>query len=735
MVTSARANELFRPLVFLSIAAALMLFVGGLTMMYNIDNTARLRDQSLVANGVKAGILDLYKDVWAIAAWDDALINLERRNSEWAAEYMGRYYYQIAGYDYVFVLDHDDHLFFAAHKGSVRAASIYTGFAGGMHQAIETVRKRERERQNRAQPGAPLRLPLTVHNIMRVNGQVYIVVVALVQSDFRKAEQMYARAPIIVAAYPIAGNFLSHLSARYLQPDLHILQKQQAPSHEMARINLNDDHGRYVATLEWKAATPGTWLATRLAVPALAIVILFFLAVLAMQRRSWRAAQALIASEARASHMAYHDPLTGLPNRLLFFDRLGSALEQVRRKSTTIAVHCIDLDRFKEVNDTFGHQMGDELIRAAAHRISGICRRSDTFARLSGDEFAIVQLNASPLAAARLAERIVEVMAQPMDLSGGRVHVSCSLGVNTVPEIVGDMEVSAAEILRQADLALYRAKNNGRGQYCFFEPEMDAAMRMRREIELDLREALDQGGLRMVYQPQADKYGRIVGVEALVRWHHPVRGDVSPAMFIQIAEECGLINDVGFFTLREAFAASHLWKGLKVAINISASQLRMRDFHEKISALVEECGVDPCDFELEITEGLLLGDDPVTHTVLMRLRHMGFSIALDDFGTGYSSLSYLQRYPIDKIKIDRSFIANLGVEGEARAVVQAIVRLARALRLHVIAEGVETDEQRDYLINVGCEEIQGFLFSRPVEPAAISEMYAHNREPALRTVD
>jgi EAL domain-containing protein (putative c-di-GMP-specific phosphodiesterase class I) len=237
----------------------------------------------------------------------------------------------------------------------------------------------------------------------------------------------------------------------------------------------------------------------------------------------------------------------------------------------------------------------------------------------------------------------------------------------------------------------------------------------------------------MVYQPQADKHGRIAGVEALLRWHHPTRGDISPAMFIPIAEECGLINEVGMYTLREVFLASRKWDGLKVAVNISAAQLRMRDFPEKVAELLKECAVDPRTFELEITEGLLLGDDPVTHGVLKELRQMGFSIALDDFGTGYSSLSYLQRYPIDKIKIDRSFIANLGIERESVAVVQAIVKLARALRLDVIAEGVETTEQRDQLIDIGCEEIQGYLYSRPVDSARIDEMFRGRADASLQT--
>jgi diguanylate cyclase (GGDEF)-like protein len=558
---------------------------------------------------------------------------------------------------------------------------------------------------------------------------VFIVVASLVEPDFGTVRQKYPTAPIVVAATEVNDQFLQQFGRRYMLPDLHLRQVQVDDTRDVAEVDLNDDRGQYVATLTWTPVRPGTELALKLLPPTLVTIALFFVVTALFHRRSWRAVQELIASEARASHLAYHDPLTGLPNRVMFFDRLGVALDQLRRNGTPVAVHCLDLDRFKDVNDTFGHQIGDELIVAASKRIAEVCRRSDTFARLSGDEFAIVQLDATPHAAARLAERIVDAISQPMDLSSGRIHVSCSIGVNLLIE----GEVSAADALRHADLALYRSKNNGRAQYSFFEPEMDAAMRMRREIETELREALYDGDLHMVYQPQADKHGRIAGVEALLRWHHPTRGDISPAMFIPIAEECGLINEVGMYTLREVFLASRKWDGLKVAVNISAAQLRMRDFPEKVAELLKECAVDPRTFELEITEGLLLGDDPVTHGVLKELRQMGFSIALDDFGTGYSSLSYLQRYPIDKIKIDRSFIANLGIERESVAVVQAIVKLARALRLDVIAEGVETTEQRDQLIDIGCEEIQGYLYSRPVDSARIDEMFRGRADASLQT--
>ena len=263
---------------------------------------------------------------------------------------------------------------------------------------------------------------------------------------------------------------------------------------------------------------------------------------------------------------------------------------------------------------------------------------------------------------------------------------------------------------------------------------MDAAIKTRRAMEVDLREALANGELQMAYQPQVNSRGMVTAVEALVRWRHSKRGDVSPAFFVPIAEQCGLIADLGMFTLRRAFEDSRRWKKLKIAVNVSANQLRMKDFVINISALLNELEVDPCRFELEITEGVLLGDDPDTQETLRRLRQLGFAIALDDFGTGYSSLSYLKRYPIDKIKIDRSFITNLGVDGDAEAVVSAIVSLAHALKLSVIAEGVETTQQLRCLASAGCTDVQGFLFSKPVSADEIDRISVQ-RSPLRRTVE
>jgi diguanylate cyclase (GGDEF)-like protein len=419
---------------------------------------------------------------------------------------------------------------------------------------------------------------------------------------------------------------------------------------------------------------------------------------------------AISASEARARHLAFHDTLTGLPNRALLNERLAKAYDDLRRNGTRFAVHCIDLDNFKVVNDSFGHQAGDALIRQVANILSRTCQKSDTIARLGGDEFAIVQLNATLESAGVLAAKIVRLLSEPIDLDLGCAYTGCSIGIS----VVEDASEEPLEALRRADLALYRAKGEGRGRYAFFEDEMDVAIRMKHGIRDELRSAITNGEIELAYQPQFNGAGGVSGVEALARWTHAERGVVPPSLFIPVAEEGGLIVELGYYVLRRAFLDAKRWPDLKVAVNVSAPQIRMKDFVPRMRGLLRETGASPHQFELEITEGLLMGDDPVTIETLRQLRQLGFGMALDDFGTGYSSLSYLRRYPIDKIKIDRSFIKNLGVDADAEPVVFAIVALARSLGLDVIAEGVETTEQRSSLETAGCGDIQGFLVGRPM---------------------
>ena len=722
--------DFFWPLVVLAVFAMALLVGMAFVLVDQFDVSARKREQAVVQSGLIARTAEVGQMVAPQLEWDDAVRHLDNRfDPDWARTNVGEFLSAVDGFDETFILDRDDKPLFASVRGKPVDPSHYAEIAPLSRQIVHAVRAEERRRGPLKPIGGGKRLfakPIQASAMVAIDGQLYVLNATLVQPDLGEALPASARAPVVVARMPVDGAFLDAFAQRFLLKNLHVHTGLGPLEHSEARVLIRDDKGHAFARLDWTPQNPGRALLQRLVSPILILVIALVLVALVLYRRSLRLAQGMIASEKRAAHLAYYDSLTGLPNRVLFFDRLGHALDQTRRTGRQIAVHCIDLDRFKEVNDTFGHHVGDELIRQAAQRLSAQCRASDTFARLSGDEFAIVQTNASARSAAALADRLAKALVQPVWLGSVRVFVGCSVGVS----LISDGELEPAEALRQADLALYRAKDTAKGQYCFYEVEMDAAMKTRRVLESDLRDALSRGEVRMAYQPQVNSRGILTGVEALVRWCHPERGEIPPSYFVPIAEECGLIVDLGLFTLRQAFKDSHRWGRLKIGINVSANQLRMKDFAQRVADLVEEVEVDPRQFELEITEGLLLGDDPETQETLRQLRHMGFALALDDFGTGYSSLSYLKRYPINRIKIDRSFIANLGVDAEAEAVVAAIVKLARALRLSVIAEGVETLDQLERLNGAGCTEVQGFLFSRPVAAHEIDRLY-HDRSVAM----
>ena len=422
-------------------------------------------------------------------------------------------------------------------------------------------------------------------------------------------------------------------------------------------------------------------------------------------------------AEHRIAHLARHDALTDLPNRVLFRERLEQRLATIRHDGGSAAVLCLDLDRFKAVNDTLGHLAGDALLREIAARLRGQLRRDDTVARLGGDEFAVLLgQRRGRKAVEKVAERLIAAVKQPVDLGDQPVTVGLSIGIVLAPEHGDDSE----GVFRRADLALYRAKSEGRDTWRFFEPAMDEAAADRRALELDLRRAIAEGQLAVHYQPQVQTTtGRLTGFEALVRWSHPTRGMVPPSTFIPLAEETGLIGTLGEWVLRTACREAATWKrDLKIAVNLSPGQFTHPDLPESVLAILVEAGLSPARLELEITETVIINDMARALTFLHRLKSFGVSIAMDDFGTGYSSLATLQAFPFDKIKIDRSFVGRVGTSEQASAIVRAVLGLGRSLGIGVIAEGVETREQMDFLTAERCDEVQGFLFGRP-EPVDV----------------
>ncbi len=433
-------------------------------------------------------------------------------------------------------------------------------------------------------------------------------------------------------------------------------------------------------------------------------------------------------SEEQTVFLARHDALTKLPNRVLFQERLEQALAQAER-GKGFALLCLDLDKFKAVNDTFGHPVGDGLLRAVANRLQDLVRGGDTVVRFGGDEFAILQAGVTePAEAAALARRIVQTIGEPYEVDGNRVVVGTSVGIAVAPQDGSH----ATPLLRKADLALYRAKQDGRGRWNFFEPAMDALTEDRRALESDLRDAITLGQLELHYQPVINSRTRVVsGFEALLRWNHPARGLVLPGDFIPIAEELGVIAPIGAWVLQQACIEAAAWpQHLRVAINLSPLQFRSQFLVATVTEALRASNLEPKRLELEITESALLQNDSATLATLHAFRALGIRIAMDDFGTGYSSLSYLRSFPFDTIKIDRSFVTDLEARDECMAIVRAIVSLGSSLQMNITAEGVETEEQLALLVTAGCTELQGYLFSRPVPADALPALIERLSDPS-----
>jgi diguanylate cyclase (GGDEF)-like protein/PAS domain S-box-containing protein len=437
------------------------------------------------------------------------------------------------------------------------------------------------------------------------------------------------------------------------------------------------------------------------------------------------------------AHSAQHDFLTGLPNRMLLNDRISQAITLARRHMRHLAVLFMDLDGFKHINDSLGHPTGDKLLQSIAGRLVGCVRASDTVSRQGGDEFVVllseVQLSEDT---AITAKRILQAVAAPHSIGQHDLHVTASIGVSVYPEDGIDTDT----LIKNADTAMYQAKENGRQSFQFFKPAMNARAVERQSIEEGLRRALERQEFKLYYQPKVNLMtGAITGAEALIRWLHPTRGLVSPADFIPVAEDCGLILPIGAWVLREACKQAQAWidvglPAITMAVNVSAMEFRDKNFLAGLVAILAETGFDPRSLELELTESVLMKHAASTATILRTLRESGIRVAVDDFGTGYSSLSYLQKFPIDAVKIDQSFIRQISTAGDDTTIVKAVIGMARGLKLRVIAEGVETQEEAAFLRAYRCEEAQGYFFSRPV-PAQQFAMFLKNGMPKSNVVN
>ncbi len=432
-----------------------------------------------------------------------------------------------------------------------------------------------------------------------------------------------------------------------------------------------------------------------------------------------------VGTQSRLAHLASHDPLTNLPNRSLFGDRLAGAIVEARGNGRRLALLYVDLDDFKIVNDTFGHAVGDALLQLVSTRIERELRAGDIVARMGGDEFAILHLAPPDAEAARsLGNRIIGRLSEPFSIEERPIFVGASVGISLFPDDAGEVEL----LHRNADLAMYEAKSSGRNRCCFFNDMLDQEAHRRALLEQALREPDLACQLQIAFQPQVDvRSGDLVGVEALLRWTHPVHGPISPEEFIPVAERCGLIGEIGAWVLRESCRRAREWhrtgmRRISVAVNVATNQFRDGNMPQLVSDVLAETGLPPDWLELEITETGIMRDMHVAADTLVALHQQGVGLAIDDFGTGYSSLSYLRRLPVDRIKIDRSFVKDVTVNEDAAVVANTIVQLAHSLRLQVVAEGVETAMQAEFVRAVGCDFAQGYYYGRPLN---------HTQIPAL----
>ncbi|MER9687797.1 MULTISPECIES: EAL domain-containing protein [unclassified Mesorhizobium] len=689
---------------------ALAIVVGfGLYATMQADRVSLERQKVFLANGLQDQIAAVKREQESVAVWDDSVINAKAGNQTWMAENLSVWMYSYYGHNRVYVLDNANRPVHAMREGKVVSPAVFGEDEPALRPTI--ARLRQMMSKDASQAGAKF----VADDLVSLGGHPAILSVMPLVPSSDRVTQASGSEYLHVSIEFINDAVIGKIAQKYLLAGAHLLPMAQPLGS--AAIPLIDKQGVILGYIAWDQERPGLTLVGK-ASPALALAALVAASVLAfLLRRLRRASSALQTSQAQAQYLAFHDTLTGLPNRALFEDRLRRALLTSGNESK-VALLYLDLDRFKHVNDTLGHPAGDELVRQTAARLQHTVRDVDTVARLGGDEFAVILIDVRDVRNAEdVSERVLQKLQEPFKLMDDQVFISASIGIalSTGPDADAD------DLLRKADIALYEAKKNGRGRYQVFAGDMDDLLLRKRKVESELRSALNGGtGIKLAYQPVFASDGKtIVGAEALIRWAHEVHGALPAAQFIAIAEERGMIGQLGAWALLEACRFAVKTKLPWLAVNVSPLQLRDAGFAEEVASILAETGLAPKRLQLEITENVLLENNDTTRAALAALRQSGVGIVLDDFGTGYSSLSYLRRHAIDKLKIDRSFVRLLDGDGNSGAIVKALIDLAGALKVEVTAEGVETEVQKALLVAMGCQQLQGYLLSPPLEPAQL----------------
>ena len=686
-------------------------FLAGLVIWsgHEIDGSALNRQTQRIQHILEAQLRQVPHDQESVAVWDAALNGVNSRDFEWMDANIGRWMHTYFGHDESYVVLRDDTVGYAARTGIRFPSTAFAERAATILPLVHEVRALAR--------AGYADIPPHVTDFALIGGSPVIVSVIPVVSDTGDISESAGDEPILVSVIDLNARFELELVSKYLMEVGRFATVATAPG--FASVPITNRAGRMVGFFEWAPYRPGSELLNRTA-PALVVAFLVVSLILAVLfNRLWRSSTAMETNRLDAERLAAEDVLTGLPNRLSFEVKFEQLLSEPRQRHRPIALLMMDLDRFKQVNDTLGHHAGDELIKSVAQRLRKLLAPGEVLARLGGDEFAIL-CRRSESDVAALSAAIIETISNPFRLQSSEAFVGVSIGV----VIAAPSDTDRSELARKADIALYEAKSAGRNRAVVYLETMNDVVQSRHSIEADLRDALKQTDqLWVAFQPLFGREdGHILGAEALVRWTHPHLGHISPARFVAIAEGSGLIEPLGEFVLRRACEVGAQWPGHTIAVNISPAQLRNPHFPDLVFKALVESGMRAEDLEIEITESILLDDESMIANSINAFREAGIQIALDDFGTGYSSLNYLKRYPVDRIKIDRSFTKQLDVAGPSNAIVQAMVTLAHALGIQVTAEGVETSEQHRILMAMGCNTFQGYLMSPPLTAVRLEQL-------------
>lgn len=712
-------------LVGLLVAAAMAALLGVVVLVAGrVDENANARERELVHAAVLALKSKTRSDLASFSAPDIGFELPSADRARWLYRHYGSRLYQAGRYNESYILDPVNRPLYSSVSGMLVKGMAdldidpkLLGLAQEVRVNFQHASVITKLLSSDAGESVPPPTSFFRAQFVRIHGRAALIAANVSAPIFARSSERLDTPPVVAVV-----SYFDRVTVRELETDVSVSGLRFAdgiehPDSETGIVVAMDDGGAPIHVF-WRANRPGTAILERIA-PALGVITLFFGFVTLIVLRTMRAStQELAISERRAVEMAYRDPLTGLANRLRLVETLKKQIPTLA-PGQKLALFFLDLDGFKDINDTLGHPVGDELLAMVGERLEGILGSKGMTVRFGGDEFAVLAPISQTDEIARIAERIIETVRQPVTAGEHVLHVGVTLGVSLAPEHGTEPE----ELLRRADIALYKAKAEGRGSHRIFDPADETVLQNRRAIERNIERAMWHDEFFTLYQPLYSADGeRLESVETLVRWQHPERGLVPPSDFIHVAEKSGLIVKLDEWVLRKACEHALKWPDISVAVNMSPSNFRHCNLAERVKRVVDETGFDPRRLEIEITEGMLLNANEDVLFDLQELREFGIRFAIDDFGTGYSSLGYLGSFPVDKIKIDQSFVQNLGVKEDAAAIVECVARLGRALGLVVTAEGVETPAQHRFVQAAGCQQIQGYYLSKPLRPAEIEKL-------------